>query len=101
MSEIISLLSNHPEVVLPFFLNALVSAVKKSVGVKSLKDIGLNRWVVPATMVLGVILVYAPYNGENFFFQDVPRGVLWIYGACMGFVSNGLYSFHKKTLLGR
>ncbi len=101
MSDIINLLNNHPEVVLPFFLNAVVSATKKFVGVKSMKEIGLNRWVVPATMMLGVVLVYAPFTGENFFFKDVPQGALWIYGACMGFVANGLYAFHKKTLLGR
>jgi len=101
MNEIIALLMEYPEAVLPFFLNAVVSATKKVVGSDRMKELKLNRWIVPGTMLLGVLLVYAPFGSENFFFKGVPKGALWIYGACMGFVSNGLYSFHRKTLLGK
>ena len=101
MGDIINLLSTYPELVLPFFLNALVSVSKRAIGPEKMKELKLNRWIVPATMMLGIFLVYLPFGSENFFFKDVPKGALWIYGACMGFVCNGLYSFHKKTLLGK
>tara|TARA_R100001082_G_scaffold26579_1_gene13237 strand:- start:6696 stop:7001 length:306 start_codon:yes stop_codon:yes gene_type:complete len=101
MEMIIDLLNSHPEVVLPFFLNAVVSTAKKSIGSEKMKELKLNRWIVPVTMLLGMFLVYVPFGEENFFFQDVPRKALWIYGACMGFICNGLYSFHKKTILGK
>lgn len=99
MEFIIELLTNHPEVVIPFFLNAVVASVKKAMGPDKLSLV--RRWIVPATLLLGMVIVYAPFTGENFFFKDVPQGALWLYGACMGFISNGLYSFHKKTLRGK
>ena len=99
MGELIDILTNHPEIVIPFFLNAVVSTIKKVVSAERLKYV--KRWLIPFTLVMGMIIVYAPFTGKAFFFKDVPLGALWLYGACMGFISNGLYAFHKKTLKGR
>ena len=99
MGEIVNILTSHPEIVIPFFINALVSAVKRSLLKEQLSKV--RRWMIPATLALGILIVYAPFTGESFFFKGVPMGALWLYGACMGFISNGLYAFHKKTLKGQ
>ena len=101
MEFIINLLNDHPEIVVPFFLNSVMTVAKKAIGKEKMRELGLRRWMVPCTMVLGMLIVYLPFSAENFFFQGVPKGALWLYGACMGFISNGLYAFHKQTLKGQ
>jgi len=101
MESIINLLRNHPEIIIPFFLNAVMTVAKRSIGKDKINALRLRRWMVPCTMALGMLIVYLPFSAENFFFQGVPKGALWLYGACMGFISNGLYAFHKQTLKGQ